>query len=115
LDALVEALQMDNDRLEYNLMAAEDALTDQRTLVVVKAREVDKVKAALQEKDGALAMANSELQKARNALAEVQTAMAQKETSLAEAQIQLQQDRTTLEGCGLGSLRRRRRPRRLRS
>jgi hypothetical protein len=48
-----KALQTANGWLEYNLMASEDALTDQCTLVVEKAKEVDMVKVALQEKEGA--------------------------------------------------------------
>jgi chromosome segregation ATPase len=84
--------------LEYKLMAAEDALIDQHTLATENTTAVDKVKATLQEKEGALATANGELQKARDALAEAQTAVVQRETALAEAQTQLQQDRTTLKG-----------------
>jgi hypothetical protein len=48
-----KALQTANGWLEYNLMASEDALTDQCTPVVEKAKEVDMVKVALQEKEGA--------------------------------------------------------------
>jgi hypothetical protein len=58
----VEALRPDNGWLVYNLMAAEDTLTDQRTLVAEAAKEVDKVMVALQEKERALATANGELQ-----------------------------------------------------
>jgi hypothetical protein len=71
-----KALQTANGWLEYNLMASEDALTDQCTPVVEKAKEVDMVNVALQEKEGALATANGKLQKARDALAEAQTALA---------------------------------------
>jgi chromosome segregation ATPase len=98
LDAMVEALREDNSWLEYWLIGVEDAYTDQRTLTAEKAKEVDEVKAALQEKEGALATASRELQRARDALAEAQTALAQRETALAEALTQLLQDRTTLEG-----------------
>jgi hypothetical protein len=94
----VEVLRTDNGWLEYKLLAAEDALIDQRTLTIENATAVDKVKVVLQEKEGALATANSELQKALDALAEAQTSLVQRETTLTEAQTQLQQDRTTLEG-----------------
>jgi multidrug resistance efflux pump len=60
------------------------------------ASAVDRVKAALLERDEALA--NSDLQKARAALAEAQTAAAEKETTLTTMQTQLQQDHTTLKG-----------------
>jgi hypothetical protein len=94
----VEALQTDNDWLECNPMATEDALIDQHTLAIEKANIVDKVKATLQEKEGALATTNDEPQKARDALAEAQIVLAQRETTLAEVQTPLQQDQTTLEG-----------------
>jgi chromosome segregation ATPase len=61
LDALVEALQTDNGWLEYKLMAAEDALIDQRTCAAEYATVVDKVKASLQENEGVLATANDQL------------------------------------------------------
>jgi hypothetical protein len=60
---------MDNVWLEFQLMAAEDTCTDQRTLVIEKAKEVGEVKVALQEKEGVLAMMNGELQRACDALA----------------------------------------------
>jgi chromosome segregation ATPase len=78
-------MQTDNGWLGYNLMDVEDAFTDQRTLASEAAKKVDKVKAALQEKEGALATANDKLQKARDALSEVRTTLAQRETALAEA------------------------------
>jgi chromosome segregation ATPase len=98
LDAMVEALHEDNDWLEYGLIGVEDANTDQRTLAAEKAKEVDEVKATLQEKEGALANASGELQRSRDALVKARTSLAQKETALIEAQTQLLQDRTTLEG-----------------
>ena len=58
LDAMVEALREDNGWLEYKLMGVEDAYTDQRTLAAEKAKEVEEVKAALQEKEGALSTAS---------------------------------------------------------
>jgi Zn-dependent metalloprotease len=115
LDAFVEALQTDNDWLEYRLRNVKDALLNQRALTIDGTTVVDRVKTALLEKDGALATANGELQKARAALAEEKPAMAEKETALATAQTQLQQDRTTIEGHGHGRLRPSRRPRRPRS
>jgi hypothetical protein len=92
----VDALQTDNDSLEYRLKALEDALLNQRTLTTEGTTTVDKVKAVLLEKEEVLATANGELQKACAALVEAQAA--QKETALVAAQTRLQQDRTTLEG-----------------
>jgi hypothetical protein len=98
LDALAEALQMDNGWLEYRLRVVKDALLDQRTLTAESTTTVDRVKVVLLEKEEVLATANGELQKARAALAEAQTALVQKQTALVTAQTQLQQDRATLEG-----------------
>jgi hypothetical protein len=70
LDAFVEAMQMDNDWLEYRLRAMQDALLDQHALTAEGTTAVDRVKTVLLEKKGALAMANGELQKACAALAE---------------------------------------------
>jgi hypothetical protein len=98
LDALAEALQMDNGWLEYRLRVVKDALLDQRTLTAESTTTVDRVKVVLLEKEEVLATANGELQKARDALAEAQTALVQKQTALVTAQTQLQQDRATLEG-----------------
>jgi hypothetical protein len=82
----VEALRTDNDWLEYRLRAVQDALLDQRAQTAEGASTVDRVKAALLERDEALAVANGNLQKAHAALAEVQTAAAEKETALSAAQ-----------------------------
>jgi hypothetical protein len=76
--------------LEYQLRAVQDALLDQCAQTSEDVSAVDWVKAALLERDGALVVANIDLQKARAALAEVQTAMAEKETTLATLQMQLQ-------------------------
>jgi hypothetical protein len=57
--------------LEYRLRAVQDALLDQRAQTTEGASAVDWVKAALLERDGALAAANIDLQKVRAALAEV--------------------------------------------
>jgi hypothetical protein len=65
---MVEALRTDNSWLGYRLMAAEDALIDQRTQVTEKAKEVGEVKAALQENEGELTTASGELQKERDAV-----------------------------------------------
>jgi chromosome segregation ATPase len=97
LDALVEALQTDNDWLEYRLRVMEDALVNQRTLTTEDTTTVDRVKVVLLEKEEVLATANDELQKERAALAEAHTALAQKENALITAQTQLQQDRTQAE------------------
>jgi hypothetical protein len=85
----VEALRTDNGWLEYRLRAVQDALLDQCAQTTEGASAVDRVKAALLERDEALAAANSDLQKARTALAEAQTAATEKETALATAQTQL--------------------------
>jgi chromosome segregation ATPase len=97
LDALVEALQTNNDWLEYRLRVMEDALVNQRTLTTEDTTTVDRVKVVLLEKEEVLATANDELQKERAALAEAHTALAQKENALITAQTQLQQDRTQAE------------------
>jgi chromosome segregation ATPase len=97
LNALVEALRMNNSWLEYRLRAVQDALLDQRAQTAEGTSAVDRVKAALLERDEALAAANGDLQKARTALAEAQTTAAE-ETALTAGQTQLQQDRATLEG-----------------
>jgi hypothetical protein len=67
----MEALQMDNGWLEYRLRAMQDALLDQHALTAEGTPAVNRVKTALLEKDGALAMANDNLQKAHATLAEV--------------------------------------------
>jgi hypothetical protein len=85
LDAIVEALQTDNGWLEYQLRAVQDALLDQCTQTTEGASAVDRVKAALVERNKALAVVNGDLQKARTALAEAQTVAAEKETALATA------------------------------
>jgi hypothetical protein len=82
--------ETDNGWLEYQLRDVQDALLDQRAQTIECAFTVNRVKAALLERDGALAVANSDLQKACAVLAEVQTAMAEKETTLAMVQTQLQ-------------------------
>jgi hypothetical protein len=51
-------------------------LIDQRTLETENTTTIDKVKVALQEKEGALATANGQLQQARDALAEARTTLA---------------------------------------
>jgi uncharacterized protein YhaN len=73
LDALVEALRTDNGWLEYRLRVVQDALLDQRAQTTKDASAVDRVKAALLERDEALAVVNGDLHKARYALAEAQT------------------------------------------
>jgi hypothetical protein len=93
----MEALRTDNGWWEYQMRAVQDALLDQRAHTAEGTSAVDRVKAALLERDEALAAANSDLQKARAALDEAQTAAAE-ETVLTAAQTQLQQDRATLEG-----------------
>jgi hypothetical protein len=90
LDALVEALQTDNGWLEYRLRAVQDVLLNKRVQTSKGASAVDRVKAALLERDGALAVANNDLQKTHAALAEVQIVMAERETTLATTQTQLQ-------------------------
>jgi hypothetical protein len=85
LDALVEALRMDNNWLEYRLRAVQDALLDQRALTTKGATAVDRVKSVLLERDEALAIVNGDPQKVHAALAEVQATMAEKETALATA------------------------------
>jgi hypothetical protein len=80
----LDALQTDNDWLEYRLRAVKVALLDQRTLAAEGTTVVDRVKAVLLETEEVLAMANDKLQKAHAALAE-----AQKETTLVAAQTQL--------------------------
>jgi hypothetical protein len=70
LEAFVEALQTDNDWLEYRLRAVQDALLDQCALTAEGTTAVDRVKTVHLEKEWALATANGELQKARAALAE---------------------------------------------
>jgi hypothetical protein len=57
---MVEALWEDDGCLEYKLMGVEDAYIDQRTLAAEKAKEVEEVKAALQEKEGTLTTAHGE-------------------------------------------------------
>jgi chromosome segregation ATPase len=94
----VEALRTDNGWLDYRLQAVRDALIDQHAQTTEGAFAVDRVKAALLERDEALAAANGGLQKARAALAEAQTATTEKETILSAAQTQLQQDHATLKG-----------------
>jgi hypothetical protein len=81
----VEAIQTDNDWLEYRLRALLDALLDQCTLTADGTTAVDKVKAVLLEKDEVLVTANIELQKVHATLAEAQTMMAQKKTALVAA------------------------------
>jgi hypothetical protein len=58
LDAMVEALREDNGWLEYNLMGAEDAYIDQRTLAAQKTMEAEEMKAVLQAKEEALAVSS---------------------------------------------------------
>jgi multidrug resistance efflux pump len=82
-----------------------DELLDQGVQTAEGGSTVDMVRAALLERDEAL-------QKAREALAATQTTTSEKEMALSSAQAQLQQDRATLEGCGLGRAKLRNRPRR---
>jgi hypothetical protein len=86
LDALVEALQTDNDWLEYRLRAVQDALLDQRALTTEGTIAVDRVKVMLLEKKEALVTASGRLEEARAALVEAQTALAEKETALVAMQ-----------------------------
>jgi hypothetical protein len=86
LDALVEALQTDNDWLEYRLRAVRDALLDQRALTTEGTIAVDRVKVMLLEKKEALVTASGGLEEARAALVEAQIALAEKETALVATQ-----------------------------
>jgi hypothetical protein len=82
LDALVEALRTDNGWLEYLLQIVRDELLDQGAQAVEVASAVEKVRAALLERDEAL-------RKAREDLAVVRAVAAEFETELASARAQL--------------------------
>jgi hypothetical protein len=82
LDALVEALRTDNGWLEYLLQIVRDELLDQGAQAVEVASAVEKVRAALLERDEAL-------RKAREDLAAVRAVAAEFETELASARAQL--------------------------
>jgi chromosome segregation ATPase len=91
LDALVEAMRTDNEWLEYQLQIVLDELLNQGAQAAEDASAVDKVTAALLERDEAL-------QKAREDLAAMRAVAAEWETKLASTRAQLQQDRATLKG-----------------
>jgi hypothetical protein len=61
LDALVEALRIDNGWLEYRLQVVRDAFLDQGALAVEDASAVERVMMALLEQDEALCKAHEDL------------------------------------------------------
>jgi chromosome segregation ATPase len=91
LDALVEALRTDNGWLVYQAEALRDQLLELDAQVVEGAFAVEKVRAALLDRDEELQMAREDLAKARALAVEW-------ETEVASVRAQLQQDRATLEG-----------------
>jgi chromosome segregation ATPase len=91
LDALVEAVQIDNGWLEYRIEAMCDELLVQDARVAEDASAVAKVRTTLLERDEALRKAREDLPGAR-------TLAAEWETEVAAARVQLQQDHVTLEG-----------------
>jgi chromosome segregation ATPase len=89
-DAL-EALSTNNGWLVYRAEALRDQLLELDAQAVEGASAIEKVRAALVDRDKAL-------QRAREDLAKARTLAAEWETEVASVRAQLQQDRVTLEG-----------------
>jgi chromosome segregation ATPase len=91
LDALVEALRIDNGWLVYRAEALRDQLLELDARTTNGASTIEKVRAALVDRDEVPQRAREDLAKARALAAEW-------ETEVASVHAQLQQDRATLEG-----------------
>jgi chromosome segregation ATPase len=91
LDALVEALRTGDGRLAYRAEALRDQLLELEGQSAEGASTVEKVGAALMDRDEAL-------RRVREDLAGARTVAAEWEAEFASARAQLQQDRAALEG-----------------
>jgi hypothetical protein len=105
LDALVEALRSPDRWLAYRAETLLDLPPEQDAQAAGDASPVERVRAALVERDDAL-------RRAREDLAGARSVAAAWEAEVTSARAQLQQDRVALEGARACRVRPRRRPRR---
>jgi hypothetical protein len=108
LDALVEALRTPNRWLVYRVEALQDQPPELDAQAAKDVPAVERVKAALVDRDEAL-------HKAREDLVGARTVTVEWEAEVASTRAQLQQDHAVSRGRGAGRVRPRRMPRRSRS
>jgi predicted nucleic acid-binding Zn-ribbon protein len=108
LDAVVEALRMEDGWLAYRAEALRDQLLELEGWHAEGASAIEAVRTALVDQDEAL-------RRARQDLAGVHAVAVEWEAEVVSARAQLQRDRAASRDCRPGKARPRRGPRRLRS